>query len=333
MSQDHLESDNSGDDKLPAGAECREITIGIDYGTTYTSVSYLGHAAGNDGTTVYPEDVKAISNYPEDLVGISFQVPTEHWYSAIPIARSLDTGILEPDPVVGDSSSTSNDEIVSSSSIVSVGERPARVMSPRFDRSGADDETSPELSWGYECPYQRHIAHTTRSGERHVKCVKLMLLDTDHTEEGRQALRPVVENLIGHEIIRKHEGTEAEMNRRVAQDMIMDFFVVLLRHTKQELIACGEYTVDCRVKFALSLPVIFSQESRRTLQWSLEEAIRITKFGTMLGRNIDNLFLVTEPKAAATFLLATSRDLTVSWASVVHASRLTCIAWGNVRDL
>jgi hypothetical protein len=44
----------------------------------------------------------------------------------------------------------------------------------------------------------------------------------------------------------------------------------------------------------------------------MEGAIREAKFGTLSHGSVDNLFIVSEPEAAATYLVGNSRNMLVS---------------------
>ncbi|KUJ10103.1 uncharacterized protein LY89DRAFT_596948 [Mollisia scopiformis] len=315
------ENESEREDDTPhLGSRIRYILIGIDYGTTFTSISYFTYFDGEAVTTIYPSDIATISNWPEDpMRGLNLHVPTEQWYSSIPINRSPTTGRIEPDPEVDGFSSSSEEENENEPSRLrrSPAPRPDQRLSQILDSSSADDDSSPDLLWGFQCPYQRYIAHTTRDYRRHVDRVKLMLLNTEHTKKGREELQPVFEDLIENQLVRNNGIQRPDLDCELVQDMITDYLAKIFQHTRQELIARGEYDNKSCVKFALTVPVMFSKISSLVLQWALGEAIRVTGFGTLTNRNVDNLFLVTEPKAAATFLLGSSKDLTAGATFVV----------------
>ncbi|KAE8441601.1 hypothetical protein EG329_004650 [Mollisiaceae sp. DMI_Dod_QoI] len=308
-------SETLGDDspEEPRHIPRRQFIVGIDYGTTTGSVSFLDSSKGDADTVVYLPDIGNISNWPEDPThtGFNLQVPTETWYSSIPKIRDPATGRFEPDPLMDNSGSSSEDNSDSESSQPRVTPAHHTLLpeSRLTGSSGADDDDSPDFLWGFQCPYQRYTAHTTRSVERHVERPKLMLVNTEHTKADRERLRPLLGHLIDSKIIRKHGKPGSPVSYLDLQDVITDFFVVLLQHTRQELIERENYTDDCQVRFALTIPVVYSNKSSRVVQWALEEAIRITGFGTLTERNIDNLFLPTEPRAAAAFLLSASGDI------------------------
>jgi hypothetical protein len=296
-----------------------QLLIGIDYGTTFTSVSYVKYSKDDECTAVYPADVSTISNWPEDNPNAhSLQVPTEIWYSSTPKTRRQDTGTVQPTPLVdgSDSSSDSSSDsesdsdcqvgLQNDSSSPSLAPRARRGKSPAIQPPHTNDDQGGDMWWGFQCPYQKFAAHSTRNPLNHIKRNKLALLDTDYTREGRDELVPVVETLLRNGTVRRHGGLKSNV-----QDLATDFFIPVLRHTEEQVRASGDYTANTEVRFALTVPVIFSQESRIVLQWALEEAVRTTGFGKLVGRGIDNLFMATEPKAAAAFLLGTSKDLTV----------------------
>lgn len=141
-----------------------------------------------------------------------------------------------------------------------------------------------------------------------------MLLDTKHTHKDRERLDPQLQHLIDKKMIRKHGKLDSLPGFRDVQDIITDYLVPVLQHTRRELIKRERYTDKCSVMFALTVPTIWSLKSSRVLQYALEEAIRITGFGTLTDRSVESLCVITEPKAAAAYLLGLgyAKDLRVS---------------------
>jgi len=70
----------------------RKFVIGLDYGTTFTSVSYSIHPLDEEHLRAFPWEIKSISNWPQantPVLAAAEQVPTETWYSPIPVDRKL----------------------------------------------------------------------------------------------------------------------------------------------------------------------------------------------------------------------------------------------------
>ena len=84
-----LQVNQAGEDSFDQQSEhLKKFVIGLDYGTTFTSVSYSIHPTDEEPLRAFPWDVKSITDWPN--AGSSRnrkQVPTESWYSSIPIDR------------------------------------------------------------------------------------------------------------------------------------------------------------------------------------------------------------------------------------------------------
>ncbi|KUJ10085.1 uncharacterized protein LY89DRAFT_597110 [Mollisia scopiformis] len=295
----------------------RKVVVGIDYGTTFTSVSYLVCPDEASTTRVFPHEIGTVSDWPSDnMCGASMQVPTELWYSSIPKMRDPRTGRLELSDSETEEDSDELDEEdddIPRFSTKKPALDPFRIIrgSAPPPASCQNSEASSEDLWGYECPYQKYCAHSTRSKDRYVERPKLMLLTSEHTRADRERLGPILQHLIDKRNIRKYGKAGSRPGARDIQDVVLDFFVPVLLHTRRELIKRDRYTDDCHVLFALTVPINWQPRSSRILQLALEEAIRLTGFGTLKDRSVTNLFVVSEPKAAATYLLGLghARDL------------------------
>ena len=63
----------------------RKFIVGLDYGTTFTTVSYF---ADDQNPRAFPSDVQSIMNWPLDgNSGVRKQVLTESWYAPTVIHR------------------------------------------------------------------------------------------------------------------------------------------------------------------------------------------------------------------------------------------------------
>ncbi|KAH7377578.1 hypothetical protein BKA64DRAFT_688436 [Cadophora sp. MPI-SDFR-AT-0126] len=93
---------------------------------------------------------------------------------------------------------------------------------------------------------------------------KLMLVSTKHTKGDRKTLRPRLRFFIEHGTLRKH-GDARSIVQEDVYDVMIDFFVKVLGHFKQQLAEREGYTVDCPVSFALIVPVVWDAHSSRLL--------------------------------------------------------------------
>jgi hypothetical protein len=75
----------------------------------------------------------------------------------------------------------------------------------------------------------------------------------------------------------------------------------------------------------LCVPAIWSQKACRDMQTAMAIAMGQAGFPgvDVEDNNIDNLFIVSEPEAAAAFVLADSRDISVGYMSLKSTQRST----------
>ncbi|KAH8748526.1 hypothetical protein BGZ57DRAFT_835412 [Hyaloscypha finlandica] len=278
-----------------SGETPREIIVGVDYGTTFTSISYHILSDEDDHTRVFPHEVGVISEWPHDgFDGSKMHIPTETWYSSVPKIRGRPVGQFELSN--SDSESTSSDD------------EDLRASRSSSSDPGQGGDDLARLFWGYEVPYKKYVELAPRSEHRRIEHVKSMLLRAEYAHDDQREIRPRIDRLIAEKIIRKF-GTTDVPESQDAQDLITDFLVPVLRHTRHQLIKHEGLTDQCSISFVLTVPLIWDATSLRILQTAMEAAIRETKFGTLRHGSVDNLFIISEPEAAATYLLGTSDDM------------------------
>jgi hypothetical protein len=297
---------NTGTPAFENATPKRHFTIGTDYGTTYTSVSYHVSLGDDDAPEARASDIKTIGNWPDDentASGGSKQVPTEIWYSAAPMKRDSDMQQFdEPEdfnngkyheyveagqtyhPLTG---AADNDAATATSGSV-------------CDATSYTDET--ELLWGHSVALHRDHLGSPRDQRLLVERPKLMMLNTEHTEEDRRQLRQQVRWLIKKKIIRKY-GKKTTDDMRDVRDLITDFLVKVYEHTKQQLVIYEDFDDQCTVDFVMAVPTIWSSQSSRILQASVEAAIRASSFGKLVNNSLGNLFIVPEPEGGVTWML------------------------------
>ncbi|KAL2068408.1 hypothetical protein VTL71DRAFT_16506 [Oculimacula yallundae] len=283
----------------------RKFVVGLDYGTTFTSVAYVAHAIDDKTPRFTSKEVKNIINWPEDgNGGARAQVPTEMWYSPVPITRDApvdydESGSEDEHPVARNSNHSGGGESSNRGRGAALLESTLR---DRASSTSSHEESSAHL-WGYEAYHQMYAANIERGTMGHIARAKLMLVNSKHTVDDRKRVRPQLEYLIGKGTIRKHSTTD-NVSLPDVQDVITDFLVNVLSHTKQQLIELEGFTEDCQISFSLTVPTIWSVRSSRILQASMQEAINIAQFGSL-----SSLFIVSEPEAAATFLLGNTHTM------------------------
>jgi hypothetical protein len=283
-----------------------KVVIGLDYGTTFTSVSYSIVPVKKDNSTAFSKDIMSVVNWPHDVqAGERKQLPSESWYSSAPVERNR----------------TENDEVFEENVFDSFQGKHALLGKSTVhtesiedsEDSEMEDELSLEYLWGYGVPYEVYKANSSRSQRRYIKRAKLMLVETEYTNEDRKGLRTVLNGLLKEGIIRRHgKKSKTEPDMWDAVDPISDYLVKVLEHTKEQLQLLHGFTHGTPVDFIMTVPTVWSPEASRVLQTAVKAAIYATSLGKPGGTTADNLFLISEPETAATFLLENSENISVS---------------------
>ncbi|KAF7891902.1 hypothetical protein EAF00_008204 [Botryotinia globosa] len=278
-----------------------KVVIGLDYGTTFTSVSYSIVPINCSNMKGSADNVLSVINWPSDVEnGDRKQVPTESWYSPDPVERHRND----------------EDEIFDENLFdLSHGLHPLLLSGADWDALNEpemEDGLSVHFLWGYSVPYQIYKANSTRSQRRLMKRAKLMLVDTEYTNEDRKGLRSTLTGLLKEGIIRRHgKRSKTESDMWDAVDPISDYIVKVLQHTKEQLKILHGFTDQTPVDFVMTVPTVWSPEASRVLQTSVKAAIQATTFGNPWVTTADSIFLISEPEAAATFLLERSEDISL----------------------
>jgi len=143
-----------------------------------------------------------------------------------------------------------------------------------------------------------------------VKYAKTILLDTQYTHQDRQILEPLIDELIGKKIIRIHAPKGSSDPRNVA-DIITDFLTRAFIHARRQLEAMQVFATGCIIQFVMTVPTIWKPQSSRILQDSIAASIKASGFGTLDQGCVDNLIIISEPEAAATYLMSSSKTMLV----------------------
>ncbi|KUJ10151.1 uncharacterized protein LY89DRAFT_596900 [Mollisia scopiformis] len=278
----------------------RRVCIGIDYGTTFTSVSYHIMSLEEEEITL-PQacDIKTIRNWPDDSSGNAEQVPTESWYPEVTIKRCRPYEQFD-EPEDMKNSKYFVEDIDSHHMIRDEGEGNENDITPVPIIDLEDD--SSEFFWGYSVSYQRYHLNSQRDPSRLLQRPKLMMLSTEYTEQDRKQLRQQVQHLVKAGVIRKY-GRRNVSDMRDVRDIITDFLVKVFEHTKKQLEVNEDFDEECSVEFVLAVPTIWSSQASRVLQLSVEAAIRASSFGSLVNNSLVNLFIVPEPEAGVTWML------------------------------
>jgi hypothetical protein len=270
----------------------KKYVVGIDYGTTFTSVSFFKCTENNENPQAFPWEVISIENWSQnDGEKDRKQVPTEIWYSSKPMNREPPA---EQEENLYDAEED-NDVASRRNTGMMIG------VNPDLDLDiDLDEDDCAGILWGYAVPYHLNVLNIRRNRDMLIALPKLQLVDTSYTQEVRDNLRPLLARLIKRRTISKLE------------DVFTDFMAKIFQHTKAELVAHHEYQPHFSVEFVVTVPTIWSQKSSRILQTAIESAMKISGFGILENGSVNNLYIISEPEAAAIYVLAASSDIIVS---------------------
>jgi hypothetical protein len=304
----------------------KRLIIAVDFGTTYSAVSYVALEEGESGEYLDLDRIKSIQNFPDDYNNgdssdrMRSEVPTEVIY---PLDRSFrqkenlgDVGEQEEQEQEHDYAQ----EVLNSpreylaaqaAGFDAQGDNGLAVFG-RHDREDDDrmsiDDESTSFRWGYGV-HEAWGIHATHADPRNqpLSRFKLLLDDSKTTLRIRAQLAQTLDELKRRKIIGNH------------RDVIADFLTCLLRHTKSELVSAG-FDESYRTEIVLCVPAIWSQKACRDMQTAMAVAMERARFGGVDVQNnsIENLFIVSEPEAAAAFVLAKNRERDVAVGSRQH---------------
>jgi molecular chaperone DnaK (HSP70) len=123
----------------------------------------------------------------------------------------------------------------------------------------------------------------------------------------RNELDPILRRLKRRKIIKENE------------DVIADYLARLFMHAKAQLKEEGFISDATPIEHVLTVPAIWTADACRKMQKAMTVAIEQAKFGT-----VEDLFLVSEPEAAATYVLGQCKK-----GNAISVSTIDSISVGN----
>ncbi|KAM5345065.1 hypothetical protein ACJ41O_010927 [Fusarium nematophilum] len=281
--------------ELDEGPPPKRLIIAVDFGTTYSAVSYVPVPEGCPPELVDPRSIRSIRNYPESWNfspndPMMVEVPTEVMY---PLNRHFRA---EED--------RHTTEQTSSNGVENMGY--GRTLGSDFgiDVSTASPDADGDVNmsashddqflWGYQVHERRSLPMThSDSSNQPLSRFKLMLDSSPATEPLRQSQSSTLDGLRARKIIKD------------PLHVIADFLTHLLKHTQSQLRDEG-FDSSYQREIVLCVPAIWTQKSCRDMQACMAVAMERSNFeGVNLQNNsIENLFIVSEPEAAAAYVLA-----------------------------
>lgn len=295
---DPMELDSPQEPDVAETSENEEpLIIATDFGTTFSTVAFARRRKGKR------EKVEVISNYEGDnrsWVGLaSLQVPTESLY---PDKSQIQNTLINSE------SHEQDDDPYSNLYDDTTGEENPNVDGD-FDEDNAmevqhdqiTDETTSDFVWGYEI-HELIQPDVDLSNFNRITKSKLLLDNSPRTQSVRDELRPILAKLKN-----KTKKPGRPNVYKTDEDIIADYLTQLLLHTKKELTTHFNVPNGIAIEHVLTVPVIWNAKACRTMQSAMETAIRNSGLGTING-----LFLVSEPEAAAAFIIGKDNEVFVS---------------------
>jgi hypothetical protein len=278
--------------------------IATDFGTTFSSIAFARR-----GPRTRPE-IQVISNYPNDPCiqpyTKSFQVPTESWYPNKPLVGE----VLATKPPATKFSISKPVRVRDIYDFPSSDEDEAEVEEEAEEEAEAESLLPENETRDFVCGYgiQKEIYEDMDPTKfNRIARSKLLLDNSPHTQRVRDELEPVLQRLKDGKIIKEDE------------EVISDFLANLFEHAKAQLKTHHGLTdSDLKsIEHVLCVPTIWSSEACRKMQTAMDIATQKAEFGTA-----ENLFLVSEPEAAASYVLNGSKqvNVSISHSAVMHAS-------------
>jgi hypothetical protein len=268
------------------------LIVAVDFGTTFTSVAYA--TVNNDSTpvTLSLRNIKCVSNYPDNqMIGNTYdpevtreEVPTELWYN---VAAPKTSKASIPSP--------------QSTSLSSI---PELMSDSDMDGEFTDDEDREHerMFWGFGVQKHFKKVDVDKDGTTRLTRFKLMLHEkADATQPVRMEIGHILKKL-------KRNGID-----KGAEELITDYLQQLFVHTKAFLQESNVLRENMAIEFVLCIPAVWPSKGCRILQASLTKAVKHSGLGSLTNNSLDNLFIVSEPEAAAACVLAEdNNDIMVS---------------------
>ncbi|KAG5808744.1 hypothetical protein H9Q74_004346 [Fusarium xylarioides] len=259
------------------------LIIALDFGTTYSSVSYTSIPAGVASDSILRRNIKLISSYPSIVDhgardGMQNEVPTEAIYPLDPSFRDRDALIRSRDEsefqLAADNDEESETDSVDNNLALLRALHDEEEEPPLMD-------TPDEYSWGYHVHRRwEHAATHSDPNNLPLARFKLLLDDSPQTAEIRTLKKNGI--ITGY------------------QDVIADYLTYLLDHVRSQL---REFDNSWVREMVLCVPAIWKPRACREMQTCLAVAMRRAGFPGVnpTTNTIERLFITSESENAAEF--------------------------------
>jgi hypothetical protein len=296
---DDLNNDMEVDD--PEDEQGDHLIVAFDFGTTFSSVAYARLKATTPRNSLGLADIKCIARYPDDrppprMVSFAWEpredVPTELWYSVRQNAsqKQSQSYTQPPNQEAADEEAVESD--ASSEFTASIHEDEEELENDQ-DLTEKENLRSTPLFWGFGVQKQLKSIDIPKDGTRRLTRFKLMLDESNPaTQAVRTELAPILKNLKRSKMITQET------------DVFRDYLHQLFNHTKHELQTLNEYDDRTPIEFVLCVPAVWPAKACRIMQNAMNDAAKLSGLGKVVNGSLDNLFIISEPEAAAACVLA-----------------------------
>ncbi|KAI8933218.1 hypothetical protein NX059_009853 [Plenodomus lindquistii] len=158
-----------------------------------------------------------------------------------------------------------------------------------------DTRITAKQYWGYEVWKTLSDMNVPRDEARPLTRIKLNLVPQSDTRFIQSELNLTLKALMASGII--NEDT----------DIYKHFLTHLLNHTKEQLQSSNELQEDTVIEFVLCVPAKWPAAACRDLQSALEGAVKDVSLNKNAEHNVCDLFMISEPEAAAEYILTEAK--------------------------
>jgi hypothetical protein len=283
------------------------LIIAIDLGTTFSSVAYTHIAKGQSPRHHQLRDVHCVDEYPDYRAthpGPSRQdVPTELWYDID--GQTNHEGTMDADPTAvsneGLQDTYSDEEQLDgefTSHVLDSEEDPESNQPVQSVESDSSPGGMPKVQyWGFGVQRQFRTMNVPADDNRQISRFKLLLDHQDSTQEVRNTLAPIIKKLKSQKLIKKET------------DLFAHYLTHLLRHTKNHFHKRGYLKSDLSMEFVVCVPAKWPSKACRIMQAAMKAAVKESGIGNRDRHHLVDLFIVSEPEAAAAFVFAEKKKV------------------------
>jgi hypothetical protein len=286
----------SQDEDVEMTMDDRRIILAVDFGTTFSSVAYVRLDGMTQDTVLDLKNVNCITGYPGDRSvprewgQLREDVPTELWYSLGELAGQESSEDVATGPTGDDSDSEHISEYNFSSQSSSESEGESDKETEQREEKPRNSST---LFWGFEVQLQLQRIDKRKDDLKRVTRFKLML-DPKNTLTNHiyGEIKTITRNLKRSKLIQKDT------------DIISDYLTQLFTQTRNELRKTPNFDDNIPIEFVLSTPAVWPSKACRIMQTSMAIAAQRSGLGHWEKESLGDLFIVSEPEAAAACVLA-----------------------------